>query len=136
MLGQSMLMTYAAYCQLNSKSGNVNLRSLFIKQLLCIRMITPERALLIVERFPTPALLRRHYRELPDDRARQQYFKDLTLEKSGMKFGPQASKNVCEVFWRPVTLEPAPAKKKRKAKASAPIEQEAVELSDDCVIIL
>jgi crossover junction endonuclease MUS81 len=50
------LMSYGLYSHLNSKSGTLTLRDVFIKMLMSVRGMTAEKALMIVEKFPTPFL--------------------------------------------------------------------------------
>lgn len=49
-------MTFACFSYCNSKNATLKLQDLFIKQLLCIRQVSADKAALIVARFPTPIM--------------------------------------------------------------------------------
>lgn len=84
---QPHFQSFGSYMQINSKSANLTVRDVFMKQLLAIRQLTPDKASLIVARFPTALALWRHYQALPDDRSRAMYFKDWMVSDSQRRFG-------------------------------------------------
>lgn len=97
--GQRCYQTYGCYIQLNHKSANLTVRDLFMKQLLCIRQLSIDKASLIVHSFPTFVALYRHYQGLKGEREREEYFRDWTTEgASRRRFGPALSRRIYRLF--------------------------------------
>lgn len=97
--GHLHYQSYGCYTQLNHKSANLTVRDIFVKQLLCIKHLTLEKATQIVESFPTLISLFKHYlftlRTLEE---RENYFKDWTVTSSKRKFGAALSKRICDLI--------------------------------------
>lgn len=97
--GQRCYQTYGCYTQLNHKSANLTAKDLFMKQLLCIRQLSADKASLIVDKFPTFASLYQHYQSLSDGKEREEYFKDWLVEgDSRRRFGPALSRRIYQLF--------------------------------------
>lgn len=94
----SVYQTFGCFTQINSKSANLTIKDIFLKQLLTIRQLTAEKAFAIVERFPTATALCRHYRQLDTDREREEYFKNWAVEDSERRFGTALSKRIYHLF--------------------------------------
>lgn len=93
--GVTHYQTYGCYTQLNHKSANLTTRDVFMKQLLCIRQLTAEKAAAIVEKFPTLLSLYRLYSSIPEERTREQHFKDWSVDGDPQRrFGPALSKRI------------------------------------------
>lgn len=93
---QDLLMNYTAYAQLNSKSTNQSASDIFLRQLLTIKGVTFDKACAIIKKCPTPQALFRFYRNLPNDLAKQDAFKETMSQ--GKKFGPSLSRKIYQVF--------------------------------------
>lgn len=96
--GCRYLMSFACYAAINSKSGSLTLRDLFLRQLMAIRHMSAEKAALIVEQFPTPLALFEHFQALPSAQARREYFKDWLPANQVRKFGSVLSQRIYETF--------------------------------------
>jgi crossover junction endonuclease MUS81 len=51
--GRHYHISFAAFNELNSKSRNLLLRDAYVKQLLCIRGVSVEKAVVIATKYPT-----------------------------------------------------------------------------------
>lgn len=97
--GKRCHQTYGCYTQLNHKSANLTAKDLFMKQLLCIRQLSADKASLIVEKFPTFAALYQHYQGLSDEKEREEYFRGWLVEgDSRRRFGPALSRRIYQLF--------------------------------------
>ena len=47
-------LTFGIFQELNAKSKSLTLGDLWMKQLVCIRGLTADKAKLVVDKFPTP----------------------------------------------------------------------------------
>ncbi len=93
------LMSYSCYSVINSKTGDMSLKDLLLRQLMTIKLMSAERAYMIAERFQTPIALYNHFTSLTDDDTRRNYFKDWCMEGQLRKFGTSLSQRIFETFW-------------------------------------
>lgn len=91
--------TLPCYAAINSKSANLTCRDIFLKQLLAIRHLTPEKAILIADKFCSIRDLYRHYLLLNPEEG-ENYFKNWEAQ-SGRKFGPALAKRIYQIFTQP-----------------------------------
>lgn len=49
-------MTFGCFSYCNSKNATLKLKDLFVKQLLCIRQVSVEKAAMIINKFTTPIM--------------------------------------------------------------------------------
>jgi len=97
--GEPIFMSYGCFSQLNSKSANMTVRDLFLRQLLHIRGMTADKALLIVDQFPTMHSLWSNYANLSSDKEKRLYFRDWSVSGDELrKFGPALSQRLYELF--------------------------------------
>lgn len=96
-IGSTVLMNYTAYALLNSKSTNQSPTDIFLKQLLTIKGVTFDRACAILSKYPTPLELYKFYRNLPNELAKRDAFKEFQF-MGEKKFGVALSKKIFEVF--------------------------------------
>ena len=92
--GHQFHQSYGCYTQLNHKSANLTVSDIFLKQLLCIRQLTADKAVAIIGKFPTLLSLYRFYGSLGSARDREHYFKDWTVGDSHRRFGLALSKRI------------------------------------------
>ena len=92
-----VFMNYTAYALLNSKSTNQSPTDIFLKQLLTIKGVTFDRACAILSKFPTPTELYKFYRNLPNELAKRDAFKEFQF-MGEKKFGVALSNKIYEVF--------------------------------------
>lgn len=91
--------TLPCHSAINSKSGNLTCRDIFLKQLLTIRHLTPEKAVMIADKFCSIRDLYRHYLLLNPEEG-ENYFKNWET-RSGRKFGPALAKRIYQIFTQP-----------------------------------
>lgn len=75
--GKSFHFPYDAFSELNSKSGTSTLRDVWFKQIATVRGISAEKALTIVDAYPTPFSLLSALRQLSSMEERLALLKKL-----------------------------------------------------------
>ena len=93
----SVLMNYTAYALLNAKSTNQSASDIFLRQLLTIKGVTFDKACAILKQIGSPRELYIFYKDLPNELAKQDAFKNFTA-RDGKKFGAALSKKIFQVF--------------------------------------
>lgn len=96
---QHYLMTYGCYSAINSKSGAMTMKDMFIRQLIAVPSLSADKAVYISASFPTAISMYELYCTLPDDDARKEYFTNWTLPGQSRRFGPALSLRIYETFW-------------------------------------
>jgi len=78
--GRAYHLTFDIYNDLNFKTKNMTLRDLYLKQLMSVPGITPEKAMELVKRLPTLVGLLEAL-EGKSDAERVQFFEELTRDE-------------------------------------------------------
>ncbi|KAF5301832.1 hypothetical protein FQA39_LY10617 [Lamprigera yunnana] len=91
------LMSFAEFNKSSSKSHNFKVKELFIRQLLQLKGMSVEKALAIVEKYPTPLLLYRAYQNISQS-CDENLLANLQYGKLNKKIGPVISKVVHKLF--------------------------------------
>ncbi|KAH9269891.1 hypothetical protein BASA83_008046 [Batrachochytrium salamandrivorans] len=68
---ENVLLSYEAFCGMNTKTGSFTCGDIWMRQLMCIRGISAEKASAISARFPTPQSLKKSLASIPDSKAKQ-----------------------------------------------------------------
>jgi crossover junction endonuclease MUS81 len=96
---RSYLTTFTSFGDLNSKTGSLTLRDLFVKMLMTIRGVSGEKAAEIVKVFPTPKALFDAYETLSSEEEQNDLLKG-TIEAAGRKsIGPALSKKIRGIWY-------------------------------------
>lgn len=98
LIGRPVLQSFGCYSQINSKSGNLSTKDLFMKQLLCVRYLTPEKVEAIVSQFPSFMSLWRHLKSIKDIKAREEVFKEWIVGSQQRRFGMALSRRITQLF--------------------------------------
>ncbi|KAF5289464.1 hypothetical protein FQR65_LT11837 [Abscondita terminalis] len=91
------LMTFQDFNKNASKSHNFKVRELFIKQLLQLSGMSVEKALAIVEKYPTPKILYTEYQN-SSETVGENLLSNLQFGKLKKKIGPVISKVIYQLF--------------------------------------
>ncbi|PJF18267.1 Angio-associated migratory cell, partial [Paramicrosporidium saccamoebae] len=102
--GRRLFQSFGCFTQMNSKSANLSIKDLFMKQLLSIRQLTVEKAAAITQKFPSALSLWRHYQSLATEKSREHYFKEWEVSESQRKFGLKF-RDISFIMRDPVPLE-------------------------------
>ncbi|XP_054271737.1 crossover junction endonuclease MUS81 [Macrosteles quadrilineatus] len=92
------LMRFKEFNKLSSKTRKYNVKEMFIKQLVQLRGLSVEKALAIVERYPSPRSLISAYEEGGGDKL----LADISAGTLNRKIGPVISKAVFELYSKSV----------------------------------
>ncbi|KAG5898581.1 hypothetical protein JTB14_016593 [Gonioctena quinquepunctata] len=90
-------MTFEEFNQSSVKNKPMTVSDLFVKMLIQLKGMSVDRALAIVEVYPTPVLLQRAYSENPGDKG-EKLLAQIEFGKYKKKIGPLLSKTVHQLF--------------------------------------
>lgn len=94
-----LLMTYSAYCLLNSKSGHLTFKDIYLQQLMCIRGMSAEKAKKFAERYGSFSDLFEMYDALGSEQSRQNEFSNFA-GPNGKRFGPALSHCIYDQLYK------------------------------------
>lgn len=92
-------VTYASYCDLNSKNRNLTLKDTFIKMLMTIKGISAEKAAEIIKKYPAPHKLVQEFNSMPNEDDKKKMVKTACESAIRRKqIGPILSEKIYRIW--------------------------------------
>ncbi|KAI9246201.1 hypothetical protein BY458DRAFT_591073 [Sporodiniella umbellata] len=92
------LISYSVYNQINSKSGSTNLHEIYLRMLMYIRGVNAEKALALIQVYPTPHRLLSAFHHASIDEAKALAKKATQHQISRRRWGAAVSQRLYEVW--------------------------------------
>ncbi|KAJ1970612.1 Crossover junction endonuclease mus81 [Dimargaris xerosporica] len=85
-------ISYAAFCNIGRKSGDLTLSALFVRMLMSVKGMSAEKATHLAKRYPTPASFLEALAREPDHESRKRLLQDCgSAQLARRKIGPTLS---------------------------------------------
>lgn len=86
------VIDFAQFSVSTTKMRNFRIRDLFVRQLLQLKTLTIDKALAIVQHYPTPSRLLRKYAECKDQKEAESLLANILFGPTRKPIGPMISK--------------------------------------------